>query len=557
VNVDIDRDALVRCFIAESDEMLSEMEQTLVALESELANRANHIEKLFRLAHTFKGNATLLDFTAAAELSHSLEDLLETIRERDTEVNEELVTFLLRCVDVLRVMVADAVNGKSDMRPEAIAMFADLEQIRSAKRLSNHLQGSEKPGGVPRGHENYAPVASLVGNNSIARYKTLRVDLKKLDHMVNLAGEIAISRGRLDSALESGPSLRQALDIHREADALFAELRHLVMRLRMVPIGPTFWQFNRAIRDLAGAGGKLARLEVKGADVELDTRVIELIRDPLMHMVRNALDHGIELPEIRSAKGKDPCGVITLSATHSAGNVVIQVSDDGAGFKREEILKHARSRGLVADHQQPSDHDLFRLVFEAGFSTAEKVTKLSGRGVGMDVVRQNIDSLHGSITVESADNNGSTIFLRIPLTLAIIEGFAVRAGDDVYVIPLDSVLECLDAPVERHESDMGGVIQLRGAPLPFIRLRSAFQIPGERPAREQIVVLTNGSATVGLAVDSLLGGVQAVVKPLGFGLQAVSGISGSTVLGSGRVALILDVPNLVRVATRQYSAAAV
>lgn len=546
MNVDIDRDALVKCFIAESDETLSGMEEALVSLESEPADRAN-IETIFRLAHTLKGNAALLDFTAVAEFSHSVEDLLDQIRERDKEISAEVITLLLRCVDVLRIMVADAVAGKTDISPEAVTVFERLDEIRSARGV-----GRRRGIAPSRG-----PSATGEGNKPVVRSKTLRVDIEKLDRMVDLAGEIAISRGRLDSALASGTSCRQALDINREADGLFAELRDFVMRLRMVPIGSTFWQFNRSVRDLAAAGGKLARLDVRGSDVELDTRVIELIRDPLLHMVRNAVDHGIELPNVRQAKGKNPCGVITLSATQSAGNIVIEVSDDGAGFNREEILKQARSRGLLADHQHPSDHELFRFVFEAGFSTTENVTELSGRGVGMDVVRRNIDSLHGSVTVDSIEGNGSTITLRIPLTLAIIEGFAVRAGDEAYVIPLDCVLECLDVPVERHESDLGGVIQLRGAPLPFIRLRSAFQIVGERPAREQIVVLKNGNATAGLAVDALLGGMQAVVKPLGSGLPAVPGISGSTILGNGRVALILDVPNLIREATRQDSKVAI
>lgn len=547
--MDIDREALVQCFIAEADEVLSEMEGALVSLESRPADGAN-IEKIFRLAHTLKGNAVLLDFTPVAEFAHSVEDLLDQIREHEKEVSAEIITLLLRCVDVLRLMVADAVAGKTERPPMAVAVLERLNEIRSGRALNRRGEEREERGEAAPNPERNTQ-AGNDGSKSVVRSKTLRVDIEKLDRMVDLTGEIAIMRSRLDSALESGISSRAALEISREVDGLFAELRDFVMRLRMVPIGPTFWQFNRNIRDLAAAGGKLARLEVRGSEVELDTRVIELIRDPLLHMVRNAVDHGIELPDARKAKGKNACGVITLSATQSAGNIVIEISDDGAGFNRMEILKHARSRGLVAEHQNPPDHELLRLVFAAGFSTAENVTEISGRGVGMDVVHKNIESLHGSVGVESVEGAGSTIVLRIPLTLAIIEGFAVRAGDEVYVIPLDCVLECLDAPAERHDSDLGGVIQLRGVPLPFIRLRSAFQVPGKPPAREQIVVLKNGSTTAGLAVDALLGGMQAVVKPLGAGLPQVPGISGSTILGNGRVALILDVPNLIREATRQ------
>jgi two-component system chemotaxis sensor kinase CheA len=339
----------------------------------------------------------------------------------------------------------------------------------------------------------------------------------------------------------------EVLEAHLETDPLYLELQELVMKARMVPVGPTFRQYVRTVRDMAAATGKSVRLLIQGEDVEVDTRVIEHLRDPLTHMIRNAVDHGIEPAHVRQARGKDPCGRVTLRAYHEAGSIVIQVADDGAGLDRERIVERAKSQGIVSEPEKLTDAEVYQFVFEPGFSTAETVTDLSGRGVGMDVVRRNVEALRGSIAIDSHPSEGSTITIRLPLTLAIIEGFGVGVGNETYVIPLEAVLECLELPAEEKPQGNGrGVINLRGKALPYLRLRNLFALDGETPHRENVVVVQHGSGQAGIAVDVLYGASQTVIKPLGELFQGLPGIAGSTILGNGRVALILDVPGLLR-----------
>jgi two-component system, chemotaxis family, sensor kinase CheA len=317
--------------------------------------------------------------------------------------------------------------------------------------------------------------------------------------------------------------------------------------VRLVPVGPLFQQFARSVRDLSISHNKLARLEISGADVEVDTRVLENLKDPLLHMIRNAIDHGIERPNVRHGKGKNPCGLLKVSAFHSAGNIVIQLSDDGAGFNRERILAKARALSLLSEDEHISDQDLFNLVFTAGFSTADHVSDLSGRGVGMDVVRRNIDLLRGTIEIRSREDEGTEICIRLPLTLAIIEGFSVTANGETYVIPLELIKECVELPREQISEERSGVTNLRGEPLPFLRLRRVFGFASNSlPPRENVVILRHEDGLAGIAVDTLLGECQAIIKPLSRLFRDVRGVSGSTILDEGGVALILDVSTLFR-----------
>jgi len=387
--------------------------------------------------------------------------------------------------------------------------------------------------------------------------RTIRVGIDKLDRMLNLTGEIAISRGRVRlMAEELGRPGEAILEALHEIEQLYIDLQEQVMQVRMVPLGPVFSQYARPIRDMARGLGKLARLEIEGANVELDTTVIEQIRDPLTHMVRNSIDHGIEAPDKRRAARKPPCGVLKFCAYHNAGSVVIQLCDDGAGFNRQKILERAIAMGKISQPDKVSDQQLYSFIFEPGFSTADKVTDLSGRGVGMDVVRRNIDLLHGSIEVESQEGIGATITIRLPLTLAIIDGFAVGVGDDSFIIPLDAVLECLDFPAEACSArDQTGVINLRGDVLPYLRLNRFFKYPCLGARRENVVVVQHENFKAGLVVETLQGERQTVIKPLGKLFQGVPGISGSAILGNGKVGLILDVPSLLRDAIAQQQEA--
>jgi two-component system chemotaxis sensor kinase CheA len=382
--------------------------------------------------------------------------------------------------------------------------------------------------------------------------RTLRVDREKLDRMLDLTGEIAIVHGRLTQALgERRGTLADAREAHLQADQLFSELQELVKRARMVPLGPVFRRYARTVRDLALAQGKQVRLVLGGEDVEVDATVVEHIRDPLAHLIRNAIDHGIERPSVRTERGKDACGRLTLSAAHEGGTIVLQVSDDGAGLDREKILARGRALGLAAEGV-PADDQIRRLILLPGFSTADAVTELSGRGVGLDVVRRNIEALRGSVEVSTRPREGTAITLRLPLTLAVIAGLNVRAGGETYVIPLDCVVECIDLPeAEAAQADGCGVVNLRGRALPFVPLRRVMGLREGDPSRQQVVVVRAAEGAAGLAVDTVQGESQAVIKPLGRQMRGGAPLAGGTILGDGRVALIVDVPALLRKATNE------
>ncbi len=310
----------------------------------------------------------------------------------------------------------------------------------------------------------------------------------------------------------------------------------------MVPIGTTFSRFQRVVRDVSKELGKDIKLVITGAETEVDKSVVEKIGDPLMHLVRNAIDHGIERAELRTERGKPEQGTLRLNAYHSSGNIVIEVSDDGGGLDREKILDKAIERGLVQAGTTLSDQEVYALIFEPGFSTADQVSNLSGRGVGMDVVKRNIGELRGTIRVESQPGQGTTLRVHLPLTLAIIDGFLIGVGESSYVIPLDRVVECVELPVD----DQHDYMELRGEVLPFIRLRQLFRKQGPSARRQNVIVVEHLGFKAGLVVDKLMGELQTVIKPLGKLFGHVQGVGGSTILGSGEVALIIDVPTILR-----------
>ena len=549
--MDIDLQPVLQMFLAESEEGLSAAEQALVALESRPEDQES-LGAVFRATHTLKGNASSLGFQSLAEFAHVLEDVLDRLRNRDLTVTAPLTTLLLRSVDALRQMVPDAVSGTEGMQPGQRALLERLVRARSAK--AGFPTSTEEPGPGEEGDDDETVAGDRRRGPSRRagdreREGTLRVDIARLDRMLDLTGEIAVARGRLKQLLtDVGGQVGQAiLEAHGEADRLSLDLQELVMKVRMVPLGPLFRQYVRTVRDVAAAHGRQARLIIEGEDVEVDTTVVQHIHDPLTHMIRNALDHGIESPEVRMRRGKDPCGSVTLRAYREAGSIVIQLADDGAGLNRERILARARALGTVTDPEALTDHELHRLVLEPGFSTAPEITDLSGRGIGLDVVRRNVERLGGSVGIESRRGEGTTITLRLPLTLAIIAGFAVGVENETYLIPLDTVVECLELPREEcPHADGRGVLSVRGQALPYLRLREVFAVPSSPKGREHLVVVRHDGGYVGLGVDVLCGESQTVIKPLGRLFQGLPGIAGSAILGSGRVALILDVEALLR-----------
>jgi two-component system chemotaxis sensor kinase CheA len=544
--MDMDLTPLLQMFRAESEEGLAAMEEALVALESRPGDD-EALGSVFRVVHTLKGNAGSFGFRSLAEFAHVLEDILDRLRHRELAVTPPLVTLLLRSVDGLRQMVPDAVSGGDGLSRLHEPLLKQLVEAGKASAPARGEDDLPQPASEEAREEGRGSQRRRREDHE--RGRTLRVDIEKLDRMMNLTGEIAVARGRLKQLLAvlPGQAAEEILDAHRNADRLSMDLQELVMKVRMVPLGPVFRQHIRTVRDVAAAHGRQARLLIEGEDVEVDTTVVEHTLDPLTHMIRNALDHGVEPPDVRKSRGKDPCGTLRLRAYREAGGIVIELSDDGAGFDREKIAARARSQGLVANPEALTDQELYRLVLEPGFSTAERVTDLSGRGIGLDVVRRNVERLRGSVALESRAGEGSTITLRLPLTLAIIAGFAVGVGPETYLIPLEAVVECME--LHREEclhADGRGVLSWRGVALPYLRLREVFGVAGATGGREHVVVVGHDGGHVGLVVDLLYGESQTVIKPLGRLFRNLPGITGSAILGSGRVALILDVMGLLR-----------
>lgn len=379
----------------------------------------------------------------------------------------------------------------------------------------------------------------------------VRVHAEKLDKLINLVGELVIA-GAGANLLAKTCNNTALVEATSSISDLVEEIRDGALKLRMVPIGDTFNRFHRVVRDVSRELGKNIELRISGADTELDKTVVEKIGDPLMHLVRNAMDHGIEMPQDREAKGKEAKGVLHLNAYHDSGSIVIEISDDGKGLDKERILAKGIEKGLVQEGATLSDSEIFGLIFEPGFSTAAAITNLSGRGVGMDVVKKNITALRGSVELESEAGKGATVRIRLPLTLAIIDGFLVGVGASSYVIPLDLVKECIELTEEdQKQTQQRQYINLRGEVLPLVFLRKHFMLEAGGGRRANVVVVHAEDRKAGLVVDELQGEFQTVIKPLGKLFSTLRGIGGSTILGNGSVALILDIPSLIQEVNKQ------
>ncbi|MBI5109172.1 MAG: chemotaxis protein CheA [Rhodocyclales bacterium] len=380
-----------------------------------------------------------------------------------------------------------------------------------------------------------------VSEKKAAEASLIRIHADKLDQLIDLVGELVIA-GASANLLAKKSGEATLVEATSVLSRLVESIRDSALQLRMVQIGETFNRFHRVARDVSKELNKEIELVINGAETELDKSVVEKIGDPLMHLVRNAMDHGIESAAVRAAAGKPVRGRVELNAFHDSGSIVIEVVDDGGGLNKDRIQAKAIEKGVIQAGETLSDQEVVNLIFEPGFSTVEKVTNLSGRGVGMDVVRKNITALRGSVDVRTEPSAGSRFTIRLPLTLAIIDGFLTGVGKASYVIPLDMVIECIELADTSANRDY---INLRGEVLPFVRLRELFEVSGERPTRENVVVVQYAGQKAGIVVDQLLGEFQTVIKPLGTLFRNMRGIGGSTILGSGEVALILDVQALV------------
>ena len=435
-----------------------------------------------------------------------------------------------------------------------------LDQVLSTQQQTRGMPAVGKPkiGDLLESQAGVAPevVAAALGKqqkireNAPSEERYIRVQADRLDAVINLLGELVIAgAGATLLARESHDVALTEANLYM--NGLIEEIRNGTLGLRMVPVGETFSRFRRVVRDTASSLGKEVNFEIVGGDAELDKSMVEKIADPLMHLVRNSLDHGLETPQERLASGKSAAGKLTLSAQHETGAILIRIEDDGRGINRERVLQRAWNRGLVEPGVVPSDNDINMLIFEPGFSTAEQVTNLSGRGVGMDVVRRNIEALRGSLRLTSHPGQGLQVDIRLPLTLAIIDGFLVGVGKSKFVLPLESVVEVIESGGQHVRVDASGrhCLELRGAVLPVVRLRTLYTVESSHTERVSVVVVNSQRGQYGIEVEVLLGQQQTVIKPLGRLFKTLRGISGSSILGSGEVALILDVNSLGELVT--------
>lgn len=414
------------------------------------------------------------------------------------------------------------------------------ESLHSALAEQEHIKSVAKP----------KEKAAATPTPQATAQQSIRVSSDKLDQLIDLVGELVTFNARLGqhAQIANNPTL---LMLSEQSERLIIALRNNAMDMRMLPIGTIFTRFRRLVHDLSADMQKNIELVTEGAETELDKTVIEKLNDPLIHMIRNSVDHGIETKEERIAKGKNPQGTVKLIAQHAGAFVLIIISDDGAGLNKDKIYQKAIDKGLVAPGADVSDNDIYNMIFLPGFSTAEKVSSVSGRGVGMDVVKKDITALNGTVTIESRPGEGTDFILKIPLTLAIIEGMLVQIGASTFVIPLSNIQECMEFKPER--GDDGKVcshITARGEFLPYINLREWFEIDDPMPASQQVVIVNDQDSSLGLVVDKVIGNNQTVIKPLGDLYKNAEGLSGATVLGDGSVALILDVFKLSNVVKR-------
>ncbi len=466
---------------------------------------------------------------------HSASTLYEKVFQKLPESRERLTGILMK---MGTLVPADLEQTSSDS--PAVADAGDVEETEPKIKQSTK-DHPEKKKEVP---------AKTSGKEEQSK-KFIRIEAAKLDLLINLVGELVITEANI-SQIAKRENSTAMLEAASAMDRLIEELRDNVMNIRMVQIGETFRKFERIVRDISRDLKKEVELLIKGGETELDKNLIDNINDPLMHLIRNSLDHGLEDPEDREAAGKPRKGTILLNAFHDTGSIVIEISDDGKGLGKDKILAKAVERGLANKAQYYSDSDIYHFIFEPGFSTAEKLTNISGRGVGMDVVRRNIEALRGTVDIDSTEGKNTIISIRLPLTLAIIDGFIVTVGDAKYVIPLDMVTEAVEVKdIEKNSERGGNFISLRGELLPYLRLNTFFREKNMGRERENVIVVTYGQQKAGLVVDDLLGESQTVIKPLGKIFDQLHGISGATIMGNGDVALILDIPRLIEHAINQ------
>ncbi len=598
---------LVMDFVSESYEHLEHAEADLLDIE-EAPEDPERINAIFRAFHTIKGVAGFLNLKQIGALAHATENLLDLARKGNLVLSGTNIDVVFESIDVMKRMMGGLRTGveqNSVIKPypllnELISRIKscaageapvkrlgevlieqnniNADSVRNALKFQRESEQPSKLGDVlvesgiatreqidqaviiqnqMKVDQQAAVKSNAAGNGARSPQKTgtestVKVTTERLDAMINMVGELVIAQSMVSQDLGDMVKSNQRLERNtRHLEKITRDLQELSMSMRMVPVQGVFQKMARLVRDLSRKAEKEIDFQIIGAETELDRNVVEAIADPLVHMIRNSVDHGIELPGDRIQNGKPGTGRISLKACHKGGNIVIQITDDGRGLNKEKILKKALASGIIKEGADLSDQDIYRLIFHAGLSTAEQVTSISGRGVGMDVVRKNIESLRGRIDIDSKLGEGTTFTIYLPLTLAVIDGQEVTVGKEHYIIPIISIEQNFRPAQTQLSTAQGGrgeMIMVRGELLPLIRLHRIFNVTPEHtdPCESLVVIVSDGEQRCGVQVDSLLGQQQVVIKSLGTYLGSIQGISGGAIMGNGNVSLILDVPGLIQ-----------
>ncbi len=582
---------LVREFIGESQAHIEAAETGMLQLESN-PDDLDVVNTVFRAFHTIKGVAGFLNIRQIGALAHAAENLLDLARRGELRMSAGPVDLVLASIDLTKQLVGSldeaiarsmaiprneqlpellrrlhaCAAGRGEVAEMATARRDDATAPPAGKDMETALAGGKdveaamKDGdGSAKGVEGASEAAAsgkpASGPGGSTQESTVKVATDRLDSLINMVGEMVIAQAMVtqDMGEIARKNQRSARNLNH-LGKITRELQELSMSMRMVPVAGVFHKMARLVRDLARKSGKQIEFVQSGGETEVDRNVVEAIGDPLVHMVRNAADHGIEPADERLAAGKPAVGRLELRAYHQGGNIVIEIKDDGRGLNKAKILKKAIAAGLVGEGETPSDSEIFKMIFLPGLSTAEKVTDVSGRGVGMDVVKRNVDSLRGRIDITSVEGAGSTFLIRLPLTLAVIDGLVVKVGGERYILPITSIERSLRPKPEQLSSvqGRGEMVSIRGKVLPLYRLHRLFNVTPdtEDPARSLVVIVQDNEKRCCLLVDALLGQQQVVIKSLGESMGGVEGVSGGAILGDGNVSMILDVPGILAMAER-------
>ncbi|CAN5476047.1 chemotaxis protein CheA [soil metagenome] len=551
---------LVLDFVLEASSHIESAEAQLLKMEEEPDN-PEHVNGIFRSFHTIKGVAGFLNLAQIGKLAHAAESLLDRAREGKLDLTDRALDLVFESVDAMKRLL-----GMLEESMKANAVMPAWPALPGLiERMKKFLAGDATPGATPAAATSATATPLAIHATDMAKPasadQTVKVAIDRLDALINHVGELVIAQSMVaqdvNDLRRDNPRLAGNM---AHLSKIARELQELSMSMRMVPIAGVFQKMTRLVRDVSRKAGKEIELVLTGKETELDRNVVDAIGDPLVHMIRNACDHGIESPDARVKSGKPRHGRIELKASHQSSNIVIEICDDGKGLDTERIFKKAVAAGVISADQSLSEQDIFKLIFAPGLSTAESITDISGRGVGMDVVKKNIESLRGRVEIASVRGTGSTFTIRLPLTLAVIDGLVVRVGSERYVLPLLSIEQSIRPAAEQLSTvnGRGEMCMVRGMCLPIFRLHSLFDVNNaEKDATKAIVVIVqDNDRRCCLMVDELLGQEQVVIKSLGDSMDKISGIHGGAILGDGQVSLILDVASVMDLAAAGSKSAA-